>query len=387
MLTTAEVANLSTAQIAALTATQAAALTTADVVALTTGQIVALSTAAVAALTATQIASMETADVAALTTAQMAAIVCSGMRAFTQAQVAALSTAQLNALSFSTPLVLDLTDRGIQTTHIAAGIRFDLNATGEKLSVGWISAQNGFLVADLDNDGVINNGSELFGNGTRLPTGERSVNGFAALQALDTSHDGVINSEDSKFSDLKVWIDANQDGKTQTGELHSLGSLAIVELDLDAKNVSIENSGNLIGMVSKYVTADGKSHTLADVWLQTSNSQQNRVTDLSSLDIASVTPGSLAKIDLSGGPGDRLVLNANAISQLGQAGLVANAISGTMQMLVLGDANDIIELTDPQGQWSDAGTTMVNDVEYHIYNHDFVQLLVGVNMRLEFDFG
>ena len=100
-----------------------------------------------------------------------------------------------------------------------------------------------------------------------------------------------------------------------------------------------------------------------------------------------MTPGSLAKIDLSGGPGDRLVLNANAISQLGQAGLVANAISGTMQMLVLGDANDIIELTDPQGQWSDAGTTMVNDVEYHIYNHDFVQLLVGVNMRLEFDFG
>jgi trimeric autotransporter adhesin len=355
---------------------------------LTITQIPVLSTAAVAALTTAQINVLTVAEVMALTTAQIAALNCIEQRAMTQAQVNALSIPQLNALKLGTPLVLDLSGNGIHTTNIAAGATFDLNATGQKLGVGWLSPENGFLVLDLNNDGAVNDGSELFGGGTRLPTGERAVNGFAALQALDNNHDDVIDAKDIKFHDLKVWVDANQDGRSQSSEMHSLIDLGIVELDLNASNVSIDNNGNVIGMLSSYVTLDGKSHALADVWLQISSNAQNRVIDLSVLNAASITPGSLGQINLSGngGQGDLLMLNADAILKFGMASGMPDAISDIRQILVTGDANDMVELMDSLAQWHDAGTTTVNGAEYHVYSHESVQLLIGVDMRIEWAF-
>jgi hypothetical protein len=40
-----------------------------------------------------------------------------------------------------------------------------------------------------------------------------------------------------------------------------------------------------------------------------------------------------------------------------------------------------VHLTGPQGQWADAGTTLVDGEMYHILQHDNLQLLVGVNMH------
>jgi hypothetical protein len=67
--------------------------------------------------------------------------------------------------------MLDLNGDGVQTLSAARGVQFDLTGTGQAAQVGWASAQDGLLVRDINGDGVINDGRELFGAATELATG------------------------------------------------------------------------------------------------------------------------------------------------------------------------------------------------------------------------
>jgi hypothetical protein len=113
---------------------------------------------------------------------------------------------------------------------------------------------------------VINDGSELFGIGTRLADGTRAAHGYAALAQLDSNHDGAISAADAVFKDLRVWVDANHDGKTDAGELKSLVDVGVVSLDLHAIAGTAVDHGNLLGLVSSMTMSDGAQHQMADVW-------------------------------------------------------------------------------------------------------------------------
>ena len=63
-----------------------------------------------------------------------------------------------------------------------------------------------------------------------------------------------------------MWVDNNHDAKTDAGELRSLSSLGIVELDLTPTVSGQSQFDNLVGLVSSYKTADGHSLEMADVW-------------------------------------------------------------------------------------------------------------------------
>jgi hypothetical protein len=65
-----------------------------------------------------------------------------------------------------------------------------------------------------------------------------------------------------------VWVDANGDGISQADELKSLADLSITKLNLDAKQDVSLNNGNIVGITSSFETADGATHTAADVWFQ-----------------------------------------------------------------------------------------------------------------------
>ena len=112
------------------------------------------------------------------------------------------------------PLILDIGGNGIETISVAgfSGSLFDHNNDGIRTATGWISAGDGLLVRDLNGNGLIDNGSELFGNNTRLANGQNAAHGYAALAELDSNHDNLINQADELFSSLKVWQDINQDG-------------------------------------------------------------------------------------------------------------------------------------------------------------------------------
>ena len=102
--------------------------------------------------------------------------------------------------------------------------------------MSWVNSDDGFLVFDKNNDGLISNGGELFGDDYVKEDGSKAVDGFDALSDLDTNGDGVIDTNDIDFSSLKVWRDLNQDGITDEGELFTLTELGISSFDLGFSN-------------------------------------------------------------------------------------------------------------------------------------------------------
>ena len=154
------------------------------------------------------------------------------------------------------PLVLDLDGDGIELVNANGwnGIQFDFNGNGIKTATQWVKPDDGLLVWDRNNNGIIDDGSELFGEDTPTKYGTPVTDGFSALQTVDSHPDGEINAKDREWKNLKVWRDLNQDGETQKGELFTLDELGITALSLSAKNGT-----------ATFTYQDGKKNKLADV--------------------------------------------------------------------------------------------------------------------------
>jgi trimeric autotransporter adhesin len=133
---------------------------------------------------------------------------------------------------------------------------------------GWVNASDGLLVRDINQDGLISSGAELFGQNTHLADGTSAPSAFAALAQFDANQDGKVDTQDAIFSELQVWRDANSDGVTDTGELHNMMALGIASFNLTASaGAVVQEHGNLHALISSYTTTDGMLHEMADVWM------------------------------------------------------------------------------------------------------------------------
>jgi hypothetical protein len=136
------------------------------------------------------------------------------------------------------PIIVDLTGEGFVLTDAAHGVQFDIANTGFPVQIAWTAnSNNAFLVLDRNGNGVINSGAEMFGNFTPQPSSQHP-NGFLALAVYDDpanggNGDGVIDARDTIFSSLRLWVDANHDGISQSGELHTLPEMGIISISLD----------------------------------------------------------------------------------------------------------------------------------------------------------
>ena len=128
------------------------------------------------------------------------------------------------------PQILDLDGDRIETTHVAGQTYFDHDGDGLAERTGWVGSDDGLLVLDRNGNGMIDNGTELFGVDTILADGTNETDGFAALQELDTNGDGAITAADTQFGELRVWRDLNQDGICTTDELSTLAQNQIVSI-------------------------------------------------------------------------------------------------------------------------------------------------------------
>lgn len=103
---------------------------------------------------------------------------------------------ELNVAQFALydPLVInldtDVTELSDQTFY------FDLDADGEEEEISMLKG-SGYLALDKNEDGIINDGSELFGTG--------NGDGFADLARYDEDGNGWIDENDSIWSKLKIW--------------------------------------------------------------------------------------------------------------------------------------------------------------------------------------
>ena len=96
-------------------------------------------------------------------------------------------------------------------------------------------------------------------------TGAIYANGFEALATLDSNNDGIFNASDTHFSTLRVWQDANSDGKTDAGELTSLSDAGISSITLSNTQDGAFVGGNEVRSNSTYTRADGTSAAIASV--------------------------------------------------------------------------------------------------------------------------
>jgi hypothetical protein len=123
--------------------------------------------------------------------------------------------------------MLDLDGDGLELKRADGSILFDHNADTIRTGTGWIGADDGILVRDLNGNGSIDSGRELFGIDTLKADGRNAVNGFDALADLDSNADGQLNTADLAWNTLQVWRDLDQDGVSDAGELLGLEALRI----------------------------------------------------------------------------------------------------------------------------------------------------------------
>ncbi len=112
---------------------------------------------------------------------------------------------------------------------------FDIDADGEQDEISMLGSGSGYLALDKNEDGVINDGNELFG--------PKSGNGFADLAEYDQDGDGWIDEDDDIWSKLKVWC-KDENGKDVLYTLREAGVGAIC-LQNASTDFALNNAENI----------------------------------------------------------------------------------------------------------------------------------------------
>jgi hypothetical protein len=166
------------------------------------------------------------------------------------------------------PIVIAM-DQKVHLTDLARGVHFDIDADGVQDRIAWTDPRwnTAFLVLDRNDDGVINDGTELFGSHTDQPT-SAEPNGFIALAVFDRTPlggngDGVISEGDSVFAALRLWADTNHDGQSQHEELRSLVQGGIIAIDLRYHETGRHDRfGNYLRYHAKVLLAAGEARAI-----------------------------------------------------------------------------------------------------------------------------
>jgi hypothetical protein len=162
------------------------------------------------------------------------------------------------------PLILDLGQDGIMLGPKGVGVYFDNDGNGLTEHFQWVrnGGNEAFLVVDKNGNGIIDNGTELFGNGTVLTLeGSVAPNGFVALAQYDDprlggNDDGYITSADAVWSQLLLWLDSDADGRSAAHEITKLGSTKVIALPTIPRNRMYQDeAGNVIPYHASAITS------------------------------------------------------------------------------------------------------------------------------------
>ncbi|MCP9495761.1 MAG: hypothetical protein MSG64_15040 [Pyrinomonadaceae bacterium MAG19_C2-C3] len=140
------------------------------------------------------------------------------------------------------PIMIDVEGDGYHLTDAANGVGFDPGGTGTRYQVAWMAegSDEAWLVLDRNNNGIVDNGLELFGNFTDQPPSSEA-NGFLALAMFDKSdkggnNDGEIDGQDAVFQRLRLWQDGNHNAVSELNEFSTPMEKGITAFRLNYKD-------------------------------------------------------------------------------------------------------------------------------------------------------
>lgn len=172
------------------------------------------------------------------------------------------------------PIIVDLAGDGVHLSGPGHGVQFALRGAPASWSWTLPGTDDAWLVLDRNGNGVIDDGTEMFGDMTDQPDSD-APNGFIALGVFDDAPnggdgDGSITQLDAVWSKLRLWRDVDGDGISSTGELLMLDAAGIHSVSLAYRptpTLSDEN-GNQFRYQSTLVADAPVAAVVSDVWLQ-----------------------------------------------------------------------------------------------------------------------
>ncbi len=134
---------------------------------------------------------------------------------------------------------------------------FDIDADGVKDSISMLGKGAGFLAYDKNGDGIINDGSELFGS--------KTGNGFSELADYDEDGNGWIDENDSIYSKLSVWT-KDDTGNDEMLSLKQANVGAIYlgnrKTDYSMNSAQTNNQNAMLRRTGMYLTESGVANTI-----------------------------------------------------------------------------------------------------------------------------
>ncbi|MBB3646359.1 hypothetical protein FHX14_002556 [Rhizobium sp. BK619] len=181
------------------------------------------------------------------------------------------------------PVLLDLNGDGhvdlrpIDLTNIIASPTFDWDGDGVRDTTAWAGSSDGFLAIDLaadgaaGPDGVINQAKELaFSLWAEQGETAGTISDLAGVRLVfDTNHDNVLNVDDERWNEFRIWRDANQNGLTDQGELLTMtdAGIKLINLMPTTDGSQAFADGSTITGTSSYQRVDGKEYLVGDAML------------------------------------------------------------------------------------------------------------------------
>ncbi len=172
------------------------------------------------------------------------------------------------------PLVLSLD--GTMPTLSSNTFSFDIDSDGEKYQVSKLGEGNGFLALDKNNNGIIDNGNELFGT--------KSGDGFADLTVYDDDKNGWIDENDAIFDKLQIWQKTDTEDKLiGLGEV-GIGAIFLGRTDtpFSLKSESNERLGEMLAS-GLFVYENGKAGVISQIDLIVNPETKDNLTKVNNL--------------------------------------------------------------------------------------------------------
>lgn len=164
----------------------------------------------------------------------------------------------LSSIKLTDPLVINL------DTEVASvsdqKFYFDLDADGHQEQISRLNAGSGFLALDKNGDGIINDGSELFGTA--------SGNGFADLAQYDQDGNGWIDEADEIFDKLLIW-QKDENGKDVLRGLGAAGVGAIylgnVNTEFSLNSMEDNKTNAVVRQTGMFLYENGTAGTMQQI--------------------------------------------------------------------------------------------------------------------------
>jgi Ca2+-binding RTX toxin-like protein len=169
-------------------------------------------------------------------------------------------------VDLAAPIVFDFDADGAALISLADSLtKFDMNKDGVADKTGWIDAGDAFLALDRNGNGVIDNIGEI----SFVQDLQGAKTDLEGLAAFDTDANGLLDANDTRFVEFKLWFDRNSNGVTDAGELLSLAEAGLTSITLKgvATGETIVAGQNITYNRSTYALDNGGSGTLLDVGL------------------------------------------------------------------------------------------------------------------------